>query len=117
MAGKGRGWHGDSRLHSLAQKGISTKIDNQKRFAVNNYVSRGHVNYDTNGNIMVSEGLLSDLGEKLQTGLARTKVGILGTKEEKKALKEEKTVETFQKKAQKTSINTIIFLCSKPIFL
>lgn len=24
MAGKGRGWHGDSRLHSLARKGIST---------------------------------------------------------------------------------------------
>ena len=40
MSGKGRGWHGDSRLHSLARKGVSTKIDENRRFAVNNFVAR-----------------------------------------------------------------------------
>lgn len=41
MGDKGRGWHGDSRLHSLARKGISTTIDDKRRFSVNNFVARG----------------------------------------------------------------------------
>ncbi len=46
MGGRGRGWHGDSRLHSLARKGISTNIDGNRRFAVNNFVARGKLNHE-----------------------------------------------------------------------
>lgn len=43
MAGKGKGWHDDSRRHSLARKGIKTNIDGSKRFDVSNYVARGRL--------------------------------------------------------------------------
>ncbi len=43
MAGKGRGYFGHSREHGLHRKGISTKIDEHRRFAVNNYVARGEL--------------------------------------------------------------------------
>ena len=41
MGGKGSGYFGHSREHGLHRKGISTKIDEDRRFAVNNFVSRG----------------------------------------------------------------------------
>lgn len=41
MAGKGRGWHDDSRRHSLSRKGIKTNIGEGRRFDVSNFVARG----------------------------------------------------------------------------
>jgi len=38
----GRGWHRESRRHSLARKGIRTVVDDNRRLAVNRYVARGH---------------------------------------------------------------------------
>ncbi len=42
MAGKGRGYHGHSREHGLHRKGISTKIDEHRRFDVSKFVARGN---------------------------------------------------------------------------
>ena len=41
MKGKGSGWKGESRRHSLARKGVSTVIDQDRRFDVSNFVARG----------------------------------------------------------------------------
>jgi len=40
---KGNGWHGESRRHGLARKGVNTVIDGNNRLAVNNYVARGYL--------------------------------------------------------------------------
>ena len=37
----GSGWRGESRRHSLARKGVSTVIDDDRRFDVSNFVARG----------------------------------------------------------------------------
>jgi len=41
MARKGKGWHDESRRHSLARKGIKTVIDDNRRLPVNRFVARG----------------------------------------------------------------------------
>ena len=47
MGGKGSGYFGHSREHGLHRKGISTKIDEHRRFAVNNYVATGQLKPET----------------------------------------------------------------------
>ncbi|MCK4545424.1 hypothetical protein KAU43_07785 [candidate division WOR-3 bacterium] len=39
------GWKGESRRHSLSRKGIKTNIDPHTRFAVNDFVARGKIDY------------------------------------------------------------------------
>ncbi len=46
MAGKGRGYFGHSREHGLHRKGISTKIDEHRRFDVSKFVARGNNSRD-----------------------------------------------------------------------
>lgn len=41
LKGKGSGWKGESRRHSLARKGIRTNIDPSRRIKVENFVARG----------------------------------------------------------------------------
>ncbi len=43
MGGKGSGYHGHSREHGLHRKGISTKIDEHRRFDVSHFVARGEI--------------------------------------------------------------------------
>jgi len=38
---KGKGWHDESRRHSLARRGIRTVIDDSRRLPVNRFVARG----------------------------------------------------------------------------
>ena len=68
MAGKGSGWHGESRRHSLARKGIKT-------------VSQGRImkaygiKYDVNGNVMIADGILGDLYDKAKSFVTESKIG------------------------------------------
>ena len=55
MAGRGSGWHNESRRHSLARRGVRTVIDDRRRLPVSRYVARGNL-----------EGIDSDMNVSLE---------------------------------------------------
>jgi len=66
---KGPGWHGESRRHSLARRGIRTVPENGRLMQ-----SYG-IRYDGNGSVMVSEGILGDLWDKAKSAVTKSKIG------------------------------------------
>ena len=45
MKQKGSGWHGESRRHSLARKGVKTVLPDGRRFDVSKFVANGELIY------------------------------------------------------------------------
>ena len=45
MKGKGSGWKGESRRHSLARKGVKTVLPDGRRFDVSKFVANGNYDY------------------------------------------------------------------------
>ena len=105
MKGKGSGWHGESRRHSMARRGIST--------ADGRIMKAYGVQQDANGEYLVSEGILGDIYEKAKSSITQSKVAtklkevgakakevVVGTPEvqaKKKELKEQKELTKIQK--------------------
>lgn len=95
MAGKGRGWHDDSRRHSLARKGIKT--------ADGKIMKSYGIQCDSNGNVMVSKGLLKDLFDKARSSITESKIAtkIKGVGTDIKQIQEEKQLRKSQKLSEK----------------
>ena len=90
MGGKGSGYFGHSREHGLHRKGISTKIDEHRRFDVSKFVATGNPKlYDAHGEIMLDADGLRDILSKAKSDIAKAQIGEkikgIGTKIKEKA--------------------------------
>jgi len=76
MAGKGSGWHGESRRHSLARKGVKTTPQGARMKTVpkGRIIDAYGIKFDAHGQPMVAEGILGDLWDKAKSTITQSKL-------------------------------------------